>query len=73
MELEMKPLPMSGRASMTSAPHSDEGTGQVVPHGDDAALPLRLFQKAAGAEGPGGIVQVEYADDGGFRDHDRLA
>ena len=28
MELEMKPEPMSGRASMTSAPHSEEGTGQ---------------------------------------------
>ena len=29
MEEEMKHLPIWGRASMTSAPHSEEGTGQV--------------------------------------------
>ena len=29
MEEEMNSEPMSGRASMTSAPHSEEGTGQV--------------------------------------------
>ncbi len=29
MELEMNREPMSGRALMTSAPHSEDGTGQV--------------------------------------------
>ena len=29
MELEMKHAPMWGSASSTSAPHSEDGTGQV--------------------------------------------
>ena len=29
MELEMNREPMSGSASMTRAPHSEDGTGQV--------------------------------------------
>ena len=42
----------------------EEGLGQVLGHGDDLAVLLRLGEKLSGVFGIGGIIQIENTDDG---------